>query len=277
MKASSPRRLFAPLASVLLAAAVVAPIFWIVLTSFKTFVQAQAIPPVWPSFSNFGNYVETFAGAQNALEPLIQSLLVATVTMVITTLIGIPAAYALARYNIPRKKDIQFYILSTRFMPIIAGIVPLSALLSKFGLYGSTAGLIVVYVSNLSFSVWLLTIFFRNVPTEVEEAARIDGASRVATLWLVTIPMASASIIVVALFTWIFSWNELLDALVLTNGDSQTLPVYLAKFASNTLTQYQQMAAAAAAAVQTIPAVLLTFFAQKYIVTGLSMGALSAE
>jgi len=161
-------------------------------------------------------------------------------------------------------------------MPIIAGIVPLSALLSKVGLYGSTLGLIVVYVSiNLSFSVWLLTIFFRNVPKEVEEAARIDGASRVATLWLVTIPMASASIIVVALFTWIFSWNELLDALVLTNGDSQTLPVYLAKFASNTLTQYQQMAAAAT--IQSLPAVLLTFFAQRYIVTGLSMGALSAE
>ncbi|MGD0473824.1 MAG: carbohydrate ABC transporter permease [Candidatus Velthaea sp.] len=276
MSASSARRLFAPVVSVFLAAAVVAPIFWIVLTSFKTFVQAQAIPPVWPSFSNVGNYVETFAGAQNALQPLEQSLFVATVTMAITTLIGIPAAYALARYKIPRKKDIQFYILSTRFMPIIAGIVPLSALLSKAGLYGSTFGLIIVYVSiNLSFSVWLLTIFFRNVPKEVEEAARIDGASRVATLWLVTIPMARASIIVVALFTWIFAWNELLDALVLTNGDSQTLPVFLAKFASNTLTQYQQMAAVAT--MQSLPAVLLTFFAQKYIVTGLSMGALSAE
>ncbi len=161
-------------------------------------------------------------------------------------------------------------------MPIIAGIVPLSALLTKVGLAGSTVGLVVVYVSiNLSFSVWLLTIFFRNVPKDVEEAARIDGASRIATLWVVTIPMAMPSIIVVALFTWIFAWNELLDALVLTNGDSQTLPVYLSKFASNTLTQYQQMAAVAT--LQTFPAILLTFFAQKYIVTGLSMGALSAE
>ncbi len=87
--------------------------------------------------------------------------------------------------------------------------------------------------------------------------------------------MAGGSVIVVALFTWMFSWNELLDALVLTNGSSQTLPVYLSKFASNTLTQYQQMAAVAT--LQTFPAVLLTFFAQRYIVTGLSMGALSAE
>jgi ABC-type glycerol-3-phosphate transport system permease component len=259
-----------------LAAIVVLPMLWITLTSFKTFVQSQAIPPVWPSLSNVSNYLEALGGDQSALPPLEHSLVVATVTMLITTLIGIPAAYALARYNIPRKKDIQFYILSTRFMPIIAGIVPLSALLTSIGLAGSMAGLIVVYVSiNLSFSVWLLTIFFRNVPKEVEEAARIDGASRIATLWLITIPMASASIIVVALFTWIFSWNELLDALVLTNGDSQTLPVYLSKFASNTLTQYQQMAAVAT--VQTLPAILLTFFAQKYIVTGLSMGALSAE
>ncbi|MBD5657012.1 MAG: carbohydrate ABC transporter permease [Candidatus Eremiobacteraeota bacterium] len=269
-------RLFAPVAAVFLAAVVVLPMLWIVLTSFKTFVQSQAIPPVWPSLSNVGNYLEALGGDQSALPPLEHSLIVATATMIVTTLIGIPAAYALARYDIPRKKDIQFYILSTRFMPIIAGIVPLSALLTKVGLAGSTVGLIVVYVSiNLSFSVWLLTIFFRNVPKEVEEAARIDGASRLATLWVVTIPMASASIIVVALFTWIFSWNELLDALVLTNGDSQTLPVYLSKFASNTLTQYQQMAAVAT--VQTLPAILLTFFAQKYIVTGLSMGALSAE
>ena len=260
----------------MLAALVFVPMGWIILTSFKTFVQSQALPPVWPSFTNLSNYAETFAGDQSALHPLVHSLIVATVTMVVTTLIGIPAAYALARYEIPRKKDIQFYILSTRFMPIIAGIIPLSALLSKLGLYGSTLGLIVVYVSiNLSFAVWLLTIFFRNVPKDVEEAARIDGASRLATLWLITIPMASASIVVVALFTWIFSWNELLDALVLTNGDSQTLPVFLAKFASNTLTQYQQMAAVAT--VQTLPAILLTFFAQKYIVTGLSMGALSAE
>lgn len=270
------RSIAGPLLALFLAAIMAGPILWIVATSFKTFVQSQALPPVWPSFTNFENYVAQFSGPQSAFPPLVHSLVVATTTMVLTTLIAIPAAYALARYDIPRKKDIQFWILSTRFMPLIAGAVPLSALLYKVGLYSTLPGLIIVYVSiNLSFAVWLLTIFFRNVPKDVEEAARIDGANRLSTLWYVTIPMAASSIVVVALFTWIFSWNELLDALILTSGDSSTLPVFLAKFASNTLTAYQQMAAVAT--IQTIPAILITFFAQKYIVTGLSMGALSAE
>jgi len=271
-----PKNVVAPLGALFLAAIMAGPIVWIVLTSFKTFVQSQAVPPTWPSLANVSNYLEQFSGSQSALSPLLHSLLVATTTMVITTLVAIPAAYALARYDIPRKKDIQFWILSTRFMPLIAGAVPLSALLYKVGLYSTLPGLIIVYVSiNLSFAVWLLTIFFRNVPKDVEEAARIDGANRLSTLWYVTIPMAASSIVVVALFTWIFSWNELLDALILTSGESQTLPVFLAKFASNTLTAYQQMAAVAT--IQTVPAIVITFFAQKYIVTGLSMGALSAE
>ncbi len=269
-------RSLAPAAAAGLALISALPILWIALTSFKTFIQAQATPPVWPHFGNWQNYISSFGGTQSALGPLVNSLVVATAAMVLTVAIAIPAAYALARYDIPRKKDIQFWILSTRFMPLIAGAVPLSVLLTRVGLSSTLPGLIVVYVSvNLSFAVWLLTIFFRNVPKDVEEAARIDGASRFETLWHITIPMAGASVVVVALFTWIFSWNELLDALILTSGSSQTLPVYLAKFASNTLTAWQQMAAVAT--IQTLPAILITFFAQRYIVTGLSMGALSAE
>ena len=113
------------------------------------------------------------------------------------------------------------------------------------------------------------------VPLEVEQAAHIDGLSRFGVLWHISIPLARASIFVVAIFTWIFSWNELLDALVLTSGATETLPVFLSKFASNTLTAYQQMAAVAT--VQILPAVIITFFAQRYIVAGLSMGALSGE
>ncbi len=104
----SSRRLFAPIASALLAAIVVLPMLWIALTSFKTFVQSQAIPPVWPSLSNFSDYLEALGGDQSALPPLVHSLVVATVTMIVTTLIGIPAAYALARYDIPRKKISSF-------------------------------------------------------------------------------------------------------------------------------------------------------------------------
>ena len=264
------------LLALLLAMISVAPILWIVVTSFKTFIQTQAIPPVWPSLTNIDNYVSQFSGSNSALGPLLRSLVVATVTMVITIVVAVPAAYSLARYRIVRKQDVQFWIISSRMMPLIAGVIPLAALLEVVHLYDTVPGLIIVYVGvNLSFAVWLLSIFFQNVPLEVEQAAHIDGLSRFGVLWHISIPLARASIFVVAIFTWIFSWNELLDALVLTSGATETLPVFLSKFASNTLTAYQQMAAVAT--VQILPAVIITFFAQRYIVAGLSMGALSGE
>jgi ABC-type glycerol-3-phosphate transport system permease component len=264
------------LLALLLAMISVAPILWIVVTSFKTFIQTQAIPPVWPSFTNVDNYMSQFSGSNSALGPLLRSLVVATVTMIITIVVAVPAAYSLARYRIFRKQDVQFWIISSRMMPLIAGVIPLAALLQAVRLYDTVPGLIIVYVGvNLSFAVWLLSIFFQSVPLEVEQAAHIDGLSRFGVLWHISIPLARASIFVVAIFTWIFSWNELLDALVLTSGATETLPVFLSKFASNTLTAYQQMAAVAT--VQILPAVIITFFAQRYIVAGLSMGALSGE
>jgi ABC-type glycerol-3-phosphate transport system permease component len=253
-----------------------APILFIVLTSFKTFIQTQILPPAWPDLTNLENYTAMFSGDGGARGPLVRSWIVATATTLITLAVAIPAAYSLARYRIARKKDIQFWIISTRMMPLIAAIVPLSSMLLAVHLSNTVQGLIIVYVGiNLSFAVWLLTIFFQGVPLQIEEAAQLDGHSRLGTMFKVTIPIARPSIVVVAIFTWIFAWNEFLAALVLTTGESQTLPVFLSRYASNTLTAYQEMAAVAT--VQIIPAVLITFFAQKYIVKGLSMGALSAE
>lgn len=262
--------------SLLLALLSLLPILWIFVTSFKTFIETQQVPPVWPSFSNVDNYVSQFTGDSSAFWPLIRSLIVASVTMIVTIVVAVPAAYSLARYHIKRKADIQFWIISSRMMPLIAAVIPLSALLRFVGLYDTLQGLIVVYVGvNLSFAVWLLTIFFQGVPIDVEQAAHIDGLSRFGVLWYISIPLARPSIFVVAIFTWIFSWNELLNGLVLTTGATQTLPVFLSRFASNTLTAYQQMAAVAM--VQILPAILITFLAQKYIVSGLSMGALAGE
>jgi ABC-type glycerol-3-phosphate transport system permease component len=257
------------------------PILWIVLTSFKTFVETQANPPVWiPDFTNIQAYVVSFvtgkSQAGSAWGPLVHSLIVATGTMIVTMLLAIPAAYALARYTVRRKNDIQFWFISSRMMPLIAGIVPLATMLDWLKLNDTLEGLIIVYVSfNLSFAVWLLSIFFASVPRETEEAARIDGLSRWGALVHVTFPLARASIVVIAIFTWIFSWNELLAAIVLTTGKTQTLPVLLSSFATNTLTFYDRLAAVGT--VQVIPAVLIVFFAQRYIVSGMSMGAVTGE
>ena len=270
------------LLALLLALGSLAPIAWIVLTSFKTYVQTQRVPPVmWPGFHYVDNYTSQFSSRGgtlgSAIGPLERSLIIATATTAIVLALGVPAGYALARYRIARKRDIQFFIISTRMMPLIAVIVPLSVLLKKLSLTDTIPGLVLVYVGiNLSFAIWLLSIFFQSVPPDIEQAAQIDGHSRLGALWHVSIPLARAGIVVVAIFTWIFAWNELLDALVLTTGATETLPVFLSKFYSqNLLPSYHEMAAVAM--IQILPAVLVTFLAQRYIVTGLSMGAVTGE
>lgn len=276
-----PARIAAWLVALMLAVVSAAPLVWIVLTAFKSFVQTQAVPPILlPDFTRVDAFVDEFIStggtAGGASGPLVHSLIVATASMVVTMLVAIPAAYSLARYRIRRKADVQFWIISSRMMPLIAGIVPLSSMFVALGLNDTLQGLVILYVGvNLSFAVWLLTIFFSNVPIEVEQAAQLDGVSRVGVLWHVTVPMARSGIVVIAIFTWIFSWNELLGALVLTTGASQTMPVYLSTFSSNTLVFYQNMAAVGT--IQIIPAILITFFAQRYIVSGLSMGAVSGQ
>ena len=261
----------------LLAVISAVPVLWIVGTSFKTFVQTQVVPPVLiPDFTRVKAYLNEFTGAGSAVDPLIHSVIVATATTIVTMLVAVPAAFALARYAIRRKPDVQFWIISSRMMPMIAGIVPLNTMFVSLGLYDTMQGLVLLYLGvNLSFAVWLLTIFFSNVPQEIEQAALIDGVSRIGVLRHVTLPLARSGVVVIAIFTWIFTWNELLGALVLTTGKSMTLPVYLSTFSSNTAVYYQDMAAVGT--IQIIPAILIVFFAQKYIVSGLSMGAISAE
>jgi ABC-type glycerol-3-phosphate transport system permease component len=272
-----PRRIVIWLLALLLAVVSSAPIVWAFLTSFKSFVQANAKPPVWiPDFHRWKNWEDQFGPGGAAVGPLLNSLTVATATMIVTMLVAIPAAYALARYGVRRKSDIQFWIISSRMMPLIAAIVPLSTMLVWLNLNNTLQGLVIVYVAfNLSFAIWLLTIFFSNVPIEIEEAARIDGVSRMGVLWHITFPLARAGLVVIAIFTWIFAWNELLAAIVVTTGQTETLPVYLSGFASNNMTQYEKLAAVGVA--QVIPAILIVFFAQRYIVAGMSMGAVSGE
>jgi ABC-type glycerol-3-phosphate transport system permease component len=277
-----PGRLIAWLAALALAVISAAPVVWIALTSFKTFVETQASPPIWiPDFTHVQAYVEEFFGlrgrAGGAVDSLLHSLLVATGAMLVTMAVAIPAAYGLARYRIARRDGIQFWIISSRMMPVIAAIVPLSTMLLWLGLNDTFHGLILAYLAvNLSFAVWLMSDFFASIPREVEDAARIDGLSRWAALGRITIPLARPSIAVIAMFTWIFSWNELLMAMVLTTGKTQTLPVYMATFnAGNTLTKYPNLAAAGV--VQVIPAILIVLFLQRHIVSGLSMGAVAGE
>ena len=187
-------------------------------------------------------------------------------------LIGLPAAFALAVFGFKRKKDLEMWILSTRMMPPIAAAIPLFLASRATDLFDTRIGLIIIYIGfNLPFAIWLGTSFMRQMPMEVIEAARVDGCTWRQVLTRIAVPLNAGGIATVAIFVTLFAWNELLLPLFLTTNNAETFTVVLTEFQGQTNTVWEQMAAGAA--IQILPIVILTFFVQRYIVAGISMGA----
>lgn len=248
----------------------VAPLIWIALSGFKTRLEIFTLPPVWiPSRLFLGNFERVL---ENNLPYLTNSTLLTALTTGGVLLLAIPAAFALAVFPMRRKKDLEMWILSTRMMPPIAAAVPLFLAARALSLFDTIPGLVIAYIGfNLSFAVWLSLSFFRQMPHEVLEAARVDGASWLQVLTRVAVPLNRGGIATVAVFTAIFSWNELLLPLFLTSNRAKTFTVVLTEFQGQTNTVWEQMAAGAA--IQVLPIVILTFFVQRTIVAGVTMGA----
>jgi len=261
-------------ALVLLVVAVnLAPFLWMIGDSFKTYIQTQVPGDIIPHPFIFANYAGLFSGSSSVTRFFDNSLVVSVSVTVLTLVLSVPAAYALARLTTRRTRDLQFTIISLKMMPAVAVLVPFSIVLSELGLTTSLLGLIIVEVMiNSAFAVWLLSIFFSYLPTEVEEAGMLDGMGRFGVMWRIALPLARTGVLVVAVFVFIFSWNELPFALVLTGPTTQTLPVYLSGFASDVAVSYQTMSAVGV--LQIAPVVILTLLIQKRLVTGLSLGAL---
>jgi ABC-type glycerol-3-phosphate transport system permease component len=248
----------------------VAPMIWIALSGFKTRLEIFTLPPVWiPSRLFLGNFQRVLD--QN-LPFLLNSAIVTALTTAGVLLFAVPAAYALAVFGFRRKGDLEMWILSTRMMPPIAAAVPLFLAARGLNLFDTLPGLIIVYVGfNLSFAVWLATSFFRSMPMEILEAARVDGASWLQILLRIAVPLNRSGIATVSVFTAIFSWNELLVPLFLTSNSAKTFTIVLTEFQGQTNTVWEQMAAGAA--IQVVPIVILTFLVQRSIVAGVTLGA----
>lgn len=248
----------------------VAPMIWIALSGFKTRLEIFTLPPVWiPSRLFLGNFQRVL---EDNLPFLVNSALVTGITTAGVLLLAVPAAFALAVFSFKRKGDLEMWILSTRMMPPIAAAVPLFLASRALNLFDTLPGLILVYVGfNLSFAVWLATSFFRSMPMEILEAARVDGASWLQILTRIAVPLNRGGIATVSVFTAIFSWNELLVPLFLTSNSAKTFTIVLTEFQGQTNTVWEQMAAGAA--IQVLPIVILTFIVQRSIVAGVTMGA----
>ena len=255
--------------------AALAPVYWMLTISLKREVDQFAVPPLWFSFTpTLAHYRDAFVNRAFG-QYLITSAVVAVSSTICALIIGTMAAYALARFKMPGRLDrkLSLWILSTRMFPPIVTAVPLFLLMGDLGLLNTRASLIILYTGfNLPFVVWMMRGFFIEVPRELEEAAMVDGDSRLGALRRVLLPLVAPGLAATAVFCLIISWNEFLFALVLTQTDAaMTLPVGIA----GRVTQYEIKwgVMSAAGVVAMVPILLFALAVQRYLVRGLSLGA----
>jgi len=248
------------------------PVIWGLLTSFKTERDVLAYPPVWLFKPTLDNYREVIVGASSILPNLVSSLIVTTAATVLTMLLAVPAAYALARLRFPAKQASGFYVLATQMLPPVGLIIPYYLALQRIGGLDTYSGLTLIYLTfSLPFAIWLMVSYFEDVPLEMEEAALLDRAGRLRALWYVILPQVKGGIAVTAIFVFLNAWNEFMFAVVL--GGNRVRPVTVAMFNFISVEQTQWSKLAAAAMLAMAPVILIGIFAQRHIVKGLTVGA----
>lgn len=248
------------------------PVIWMFVTSMKTQVQTFRIPPVWIFKPVYQNYSDLFF-ASTIQKYLINGLIIASTSTAICLVLGSFAAFTLIRFHIRGREDIAFWMLSTRMFPPIASAIPLYLLLRQLGLLDTHLGLIIVYLSlNLGFATWMMRGFFKELPVELEESAMIDGCSRYGAFFRVVLPLSAPGLAATAILCFIFAWNEFLFALLFTGRNAKTMPVVLAGFITQTGIRWGALTAAGV--LTALPTIILACLAQKYIVRGLTLGAI---
>lgn len=247
------------------------PIYWIVLTSFKTpLIINEKTPVFWftPTMENYRHLFTDF----NFAKPLLNSLIVTSATTAIVIVLGLLAAYALARMDVPGGKHIALWMLSLRFMPPIAIVLPFFIAWQRLGIIDTHLGLILVYVAfNLPFAIWMLRGFLVEVPRDLDEAATLDGLGHLAILRRIILPVMAPGVAVTAIFTFVFAFNEYLMALVLTSRNASTVPVTVAKFIQPYSILWGDVGASAT--IQLLPILVVVFLLQRHIMRGITLGA----
>nr|WP_211442147.1 carbohydrate ABC transporter permease [Collimonas humicola] len=208
------------------------PVLWALLNSLKELMDIVSPTPRFlfrPTLDNYRQVLHT----PEVLSGLYNSILVVGSAVALGALLGVPAAYAIARYPFRRRDDVQFFVLSLRFLPPVAVAIPLMATWIDLGVYDTRFSLIVTYLlTTLSTIIWLSIPAFQRVPREVEEAATIDGYGPYAVFWRIALPIASKTLLGGVVFSFVLVWNELMMALTLTSQQAATLPVIAATFTS---------------------------------------------
>jgi multiple sugar transport system permease protein len=252
---------------------VVGPFAWILMSSFK--YQIAIYTGAWifePTLANFREVL--FSRRSDFLANIQNSILVAAVSTALVLAVGTLAAYSLHRFRWASWLQQAFlgWTLVFHAIPVLTLIGPWYIAFRQLGLYDTRAALVLTHVTiNLPMTIWLMMAFFRDIPHELEEAALVDGCDPLQAFWRVSLPLAVPGLIAAGVLAFIFSWNEFAIALSLTSRETATVPVAIARFAQQYEVQHSEMAAASV--ISTIPAVLLMFFGQRFVVRGLTLGS----
>jgi sorbitol/mannitol transport system permease protein len=255
----------------LIAIVIFFPIFWMILTSFKTEGDAFAFPPQVFFAPTLDNWQIALLDS-NFTSHLVNTLLVTILSTLVALGLGIPAAYALAYYPTKRSEFTLSWLISTRMLPPVGIIVPLFIIFRDLGLRDSHLSLIIIYTAmNLPLVIWMMRSFFLDVPQEIMEAGRIDGTGLWQEFRYIAIPLVRPGLFATGLLCMIFAWNEFFFAFSLTVTNAAPLSVYISSFKTAEGLFWAKMSAGATAAI--LPVVVAGWFAQKQLVQGLTMGA----
>jgi multiple sugar transport system permease protein len=248
------------------------PFAYLALTSFKTPLETIAVPPhLLPSTWTVANYANALS-RPGVPAALINSVVTAALSTVFSLVLAVPAAYGITRFRTRLGRLFILAALVTRMVPPIAIGIPLLTTMAFLRLSDTSFGLAIAHTTiSLPLSIWLMASFFEAVPDELDEAAKVDGCTRLGALWRVVLPLTSGGLAVTAIFAFLASWNEFLFALLLTSVRAQTTPIVIANFQTQFGLDWGSMTALAT--VYSVPVILLTLVLQRHIVAGLTLGA----
>jgi len=267
-----PGRLLHLLGLVAVLAFALFPSYWMVSSSLKEQTDLLASPPVWWFRPTLAHYEEILAD-RTVVNAVINSLIVASSTTLLSVLLGTPAAYALARFEFRGKSDLWFWFISNRMISPIVLALPIYLVSREVGLLNTHLVLILVYLTfNLPIVVWICTDQFRSIPRDLEQSARLEGASQFDIFWRIYLPLGIPGVAVSAIFAFIFSWNELLYALVLiTSQGLKTAPVVATNFMSGYELPWGKIMATGTIIV--LPVTIFALLVSRHMIRGLTMGA----
>jgi multiple sugar transport system permease protein len=247
------------------------PYAWTLATSFKQRADILSTPPTWIKNPSWFNYENMLFG-RGFDQYLLNSIIIGVASTLLALTVGTLAGYAFSRFKVPAGNHLFFWILATRLGPPIAYALPMYLLFAELDLLNTYLGVSIAHAAfNLVLVVWMMKTFFDEIPIELEEAAALDGCTAAQVFRRISLPLAAPGLVTVAIFVFIFSWNEMLFALMLSAGDTNTLPMMIPSLIQHTGTLRGEVAAAAI--VQTIPVIIFTFIAQRHLLRGLTFGA----